>query len=203
VAQSEFDRYRGMFEASKQNHFKQIRKLKGDVRKEESFLEEPDWAVLGMTGSLNEALKYRELAKKIGEQVGKPLIVVKEVGKDKIIEAAGGIIGGAVGVKANPMVSIVKLEVPVKAQAWVNSSRVWSLENEEIESPLEIAEFHTRHTEDPNIDPTLDSYNKIPIERVLVGRRAIMKSELFGQGLDDILLGIEEERGVSRPRRLF
>lgn len=87
------DKWTQKIEAGEKRYLQRFRKLKEQIRADDG-LPQLDRAVLGATGSLEELKCYQELALKIGQMAGQPIIKIEKPEKGKVTRAEAGLIGG-------------------------------------------------------------------------------------------------------------
>lgn len=193
---------------------------------EDEHLDSVDRAVLGTLATEEALTRYRTLARFVGQQIGKPLIVVSEVKEGRVTRAGGGIIAGPMrGVvrdinfrhhgsrEEDPPEYSATLVVPVNpiaTYAWYQRPRGYRETEHNVyvnrdttgsNTPggdLDIVHFRSSIYNNRTSDPLQDVESTVQTAQVLVGREAIYrKGEWLANGLLHLLLAIEETRPAS------
>lgn len=195
--------YPNAFTAIDKRRLNDVRKLRRSAWSAE-MLDPVDRAVLGLTGSVKELDKYRELAGTIGKLAGQPLIVISRIDEKRRVSAAsGGIINGDLFVQGSSFdidntpgdaSGHVMLAVPVSQFVTGNDviGGVRPPTNPPTEENLTVAYLICHERDNRTSDPERDFYDHMGGDySLLLGRAAIYKSEYFQQGLSKVLLAME------------
>ncbi|MDB5164787.1 MAG: hypothetical protein JWL89_413 [Candidatus Saccharibacteria bacterium] len=217
------EKWLGELQKSEAQHLRRVRRLKDDIRDDE-HMDSLDRLVLGATGSAEQLSKHQALAKKVGEQAGKPLIVIGEIYNGHVLTATGGIIVGEVepeehshptlkNDRKKPLLTIAKLNVPVLPVAsyrYINhgvrneekiyhNGEATAFDRRTNMGRITVASFDNTELRNRGFNPENDCAISIERDRVLVGRQEIYASPYFAQGVGRLLLALEEQVKMPIP----
>jgi hypothetical protein len=213
------EQYIEKFQKRDELYLRQVRKLKEQVRNDES-LSDLDRAVLGSTGSAEELELYKKIASKVGHLAGQPIIRLTRVQGEKVVEAEGGLIAGPVEAELSHTAHTTKrfysssLSVPVSPSlAWWASRGSGRAREEERTffdeansmydrdrqvGSLVIANINAyQNTSRKVMTPDQDFEHRIDIDTILVGREEIYTSPYFENGVNRVLLALEKRARVE------
>ncbi len=197
------------FEKEDTRHIQSVRKLRRKAIIDQSLESDLERAVIGISGSSELLVKYKSLARRIGEVVGEPLIIIDGIRDQKIYASKGGIILGDAIINLSPYdenqkiggsSAAMNIYVPLSAAVTVHhweSNRVFIGENSSIgrEGYASVGQIINREWENRSFNPDNDYKENINREKgkVLIGREEIYASPFMPLGLNATLIAIEQE----------